>query len=434
MADDKTHLNVVFIGHVDHGKSTTIGRLLFDTGTIRKEMIDEFEEQGDKGKTFKFAWVMDSVSEERERGLTIDVAHKKFETDSRYITIIDAPGHKDFVKNMITGTSQADAGVLVVDATDGVMPQTKEHLFLAKTLGIKRLIVTINKMDMVDYDQEKFEQRKDEINDLLKMVGYDPSDVKIIPASAWEGDNVAEQSEEMDWYTGPTVLKMLDDLEEPPKPVDKPLRLPVEDIYTIKGVGTVPVGRVETGIMEKGDKVKFEPASTVYGDAIQGEVKNIEMHHEQLEKAEPGDNVGFNVRGIGKDDISRGDVASHPKDPSDVITPNDTFKAQIFVMQHPSAITAGYTPVFHAHTAQVACTFEDLVAKLNPKSGKVEEENPDILETGQAGIVKIRPTRPMVLEQADEIPEMGQFAIRDMGQTVAAGKCISVNRGDSGEE
>ena len=428
MAKEKPHINIVFIGHVDHGKSTTIGRLLFDTANIPENIIKKFEEMGEKGKSFKFAWVMDRLKEERERGITIDVAHTKFETPHRYITIIDAPGHRDFVKNMITGASQADAAVLIVAVTDGVMPQTKEHAFLARTLGINHIIVGVNKMDMVNYDEKKFKQVAEQVKKLLMMLGY--KNFPIIPISAWEGDNVVKKSDKMPWYKGPTLIEALDQMPEPPKPTDKPLRIPIQDVYSIKGVGTVPVGRVETGILRVGDVVIFEPASTIFHKAIQGEVKSIEMHHEPLQEALPGDNIGFNVRGVGKNDIKRGDVAGHPDTAPTVVRPKDTFKAQIIVLNHPTAITVGYTPVLHAHTLQVAVRFEQLLAKLDPRTGNIVEENPQFIKTGDSAIVVLRPTKPMVIEPVKEIPQMGRFAIRDMGQTVAAGMVISIQKAE----
>ncbi|WP_148882018.1 translation elongation factor EF-1 subunit alpha [Thermococcus aciditolerans] len=428
MAKEKPHINIVFIGHVDHGKSTTVGRLLFDSQNIPENIIQKFEQMGEKGKSFKFAWVMDRLKEERERGITIDVAHTKFETPHRYITIIDAPGHRDFVKNMITGASQADAAVLVVAVTDGVMPQTKEHAFLAKTLGINHIIVSLNKMDMVNYDEKKFKQVAEQVKKLLMMLGY--KNVQVIPTSAWEGDNIVKKSDKMPWYNGPTLFEALDQIPEPPKPTDKPLRIPIQDVYSIKGVGTVPVGRVETGVLKVGDVVIFEPASTIFHKAIQGEVKSIEMHHESMPEALPGDNIGFNVRGVGKNDIKRGDVAGHTNNPPTVVRPKDTFKAQIIVLNHPTAITVGYTPVLHAHTLQVAVRFEQILAKLDPRTGNIVEENPQFIKTGDSAIVVLRPTKPMVIEPVKEIPQMGRFAIRDMGQTVAAGMVISVQKAE----
>ncbi len=420
---DKPHMNLVFIGHVDHGKSTLVGRTLFESGTIKKHIIEKYKkEAAEKGRaTFEFAWVMDTLKEERERGITIDIAHKRFNTAKYYFTIIDAPGHRDFVKNMITGASQADAAVLVVDVKDrdeagGLMPQTKEHVFLSRTLGIGQLLVAINKMDTVNYDQKKFEETKKLLEPLFRVVGYKGEQIRFIPVSGLKGDNVTEKGK-LDWAEGPVFLKAIDEFKIPDKPTTLPLRLPIQDVYTITGIGTVPVGRVETGIMKTGETVIFEPAG------VKGEVKTIEMHHEQIAKAEPGDNIGFNVRGVGKDDITRGDVCGSVKKPPTVVK---EFKAQIVVLQHPSAITVGYTPVFHAHTAQIACQFKELVAKLDPKTGNVLEKNPKFLKTGDAGIVVITPTRPMVLENVKDIPPMGRFAIRDMGQTVAAGMVMAV--------
>jgi elongation factor 1-alpha len=419
MATEKPHINLAVIGHIDHGKSTTVGRLLFETGAVPPHIIENYRKEAEsKGKgSFEFAWVMDNLKEERERGITIDIAHKRFDTDKFYFTIVDCPGHRDFVKNMITGASQADAALLVVAAPDGVMEQTKEHVFLARTLGITQLIIGINKMDASKYEEKRYNEVKEQLSQLIKMVGYNPANVPFIPMSAFQGDNISKKSENTPWYNGPTVLDALNLLTEPEKPTNLPLRLPIQDVYSISGIGTVPVGRIETGIMKKGMKVNFMPANK------EGEVKTIEMHHEEQPEALPGDNVGFNVRGIGKGDIRRGDVCG----PADVPpTVADEFTAQIVVLHHPSALTVGYTPVFHCHTAQIACTFIELVKKLDPRTGQVKEENPTFLKTGDAAIVKIKPTRPMVIEKVKEIPQLGRFAVRDMGSTIAAGMCMDI--------
>ncbi|RLF87081.1 elongation factor 1-alpha, partial [Thermococci archaeon] len=269
---------------------------------------------------------------------------------------------------------------------------------------------------------------KNQVTKLLQMLGY--KNFPVIPISAWEGDNVVKKSDKMPWYKGPTLIEALDKVPEPEKPVDKPLRIPIQDVYSIKGVGTVPVGRVETGVLKVGDVIIFEPASTIFHKAIQGEVKSIEMHHESMPEALPGDNIGFNVRGVGKNDIKRGDVAGHSTNPPTVIKPKDTFKAQIIVLNHPTAITIGYTPVLHAHTTQVAVRFEQLLAKLDPRTGNIVEENPQFIKTGDSAIVVLRPTKPMVIEPVKELPQLGRFAIRDMGQTVAAGMVISIQKGE----
>ncbi|OKY77140.1 MAG: Translation elongation factor EF-1 alpha GTPase [Candidatus Methanohalarchaeum thermophilum] len=417
--EDKPHLNLALIGHVDHGKSTLVGRLLYETGNVPEHVIEEYKKEAEeKGKsTFEFAWVMDELSEERERGLTIDIAHKRFDTDSYYFTIVDCPGHRDFVKNMITGASQADAAVLVVDASEGVMPQTKEHVYLSKTLGIDQMIVAVNKMDKVDWDENKYEQVESEIDELLKRIGYKPGDIQYVPISALEGGNIAEPADTSPWYDGPNLLEELDNLKKPEEPVDLPLRIPIQDVYSISGIGTVPVGRVETGKIKPEEEVRFEPSGKT------GEVKSIEMHHEEVPEAGPGDNIGFNIRGVGKDEIQRGDVAGHTDNPPTVV---DEFTAQIIVLSHPSAITAGYTPVFHAHTSQVACTITEILQKKDPKTGEVKEENPDFIKQGDSAVVKVKPQRPLVIEKLKEIPQLGRFAIRDMGQTVATGAVMDL--------
>ncbi len=421
---DKPHMNMVIIGHVDHGKSTLVGQILLQTGQFPQHMLDKYKEEAKaKGKeSFALAWIFDNLKEERERGVTIDVAHKRFDTDKYYITIIDAPGHRDFVKNMITGTSQADAAVLVVAGPEGIMAQTKEHMFLARTLGVKQLIVAINKMDDTKppYDKAKYESVKDEMAKLAKSVGYKDEQLQFVPVSAFVGDNIKEKGK-LDWWTGDSILKAIDNFIIPKKPTDLPLRWPIQDVYTIKGVGTVPVGKIETGVMKPGQQLIFRP-STKPGGAT-GEVKTIEMHHEQISQGEPGDNVGVNMRGVNKNEIRRGDVAGPANDPPTVAK---SFIAQIMVLNHPSVITKGYTPVFHCYTSQVACRFEEIQKKLDPKTGQVKEENPDFIKTGDAAIVKIVPTRPMVIESSKKIPQLGRFAIRDMGQTVAAGVCLEV--------
>ena len=421
---DKPHLNLVIIGHVDHGKSTLVGQTMLQTGQFPAHMIEKYKEEAKaKGKeSFALAWVFDNLKEERERGVTIDVAHKRFDTDKYYITIIDAPGHRDFVKNMITGTSQADAAVLVVAAPDGVMAQTKEHMFLARTLGVKQMIVAINKMDDTKpaYDKARYDAVKADVDKLAKSVGYKDEQLQYVPVSAFVGDNVKEKGK-IDWWDGPTFLKAIDNFKESEKPTNLPLRWPIQDVYTIKGVGTVPVGKVETGVMKPGMSIIFKPSMKPGGAT--GEVKTIEMHHETLNQAIPGDNVGVNIRGIAKNEIRRGDVAGPSNDPPTVAK---SFTAQIMVLNHPSVITKGYTPVFHCYTAQVACRFEEILKKLDPKTGQVKEENPDFIKTGDAAVVKIVPTRPMVIEPSKKIPQLGRFAIRDMGQTVAAGVCLEV--------
>jgi elongation factor 1-alpha len=423
MAKTKPVINVAFVGHVDHGKSTTIGRLMYDTKNLpEQEMVklrDEAKKHGKAG--FEFAYVMDRFKEERERGLTIDLSYQKLMSQKYQVTIIDAPGHKDFVKNMITGTSQADAAFLTVAAQHGVMPQTKEHLWLLKTMGVNEIAVLINQMDAADYSEEKYNKVKETVSALMKTTGYNPEKVNFIAASALKGDNIADKSKNMAWYKGPTVLEQLDLFTEPKIPLDLPMRMPVQDVYEITGIGTVPVGKIETGIMKMGQKVVVLPGRT--GTGVSGEVKTIEAHHEKLDHADAGDNVGINIKGVGKKDITRGDVICDAAKPATIAA---EFIAQIVIVNHPTVVAKGYTPVFHVHTAQVPCQFVELIEKIDPKTGQATEKNPDFLKNGDAAKVRLKPMGNLVIETQKDNPHMARFAIRDAGATVAAGICIEV--------
>jgi elongation factor 1-alpha len=398
-----------------------MGHLMLKTGSISEREMREVEAVAKKmdKDSFKFAFVFDRLKEERERGITIDLAFRRFDTSNYYFTLIDAPGHRDFVKNMITGTSQADAAILVVSSKEGefeggisALGQTREHAFLSFTLGVQQLVVAINKMDTHGWKESRYNEVKNEISDLLKMVGFNVEKIHFVPVSAWTGDNLTEPSENMPWYDGPTLVGALDMMEMPPKPTDKPLRVPVQDVYKITGVGTVPVGRVETGILNVGDKLIFQPAD------VSGECRSIEMHHEQISQALPGDNIGFNVRGLSAKDIKRGDVAGKVDNPPTVA---EEFTGQIIVIYHPTAIAIGYAPVIHTQTAQIACRFEELISKTDPRTGKVVQEHPDFLKQGDGGMVRFKPIRPMVIETFKDFPQLGRFAVRDMGRTVAVG-------------
>lgn len=421
-ASKKPHMNLVVTGHVDNGKSTTVGHLMVDLGVIDQRTIDSFAKESEatgKGDTFKYAWVLDSIKDERERGITIDLAFQKFETSKFFYTLIDAPGHRDFIKNMITGASEADAAILVVSVKPGETEaatepggQAREHAFLSRTLGVGQIVVALNKMDDVGFAEARYKEVKEIVEKMLKMVGYNTSKVNFIPISAWKGDNLVKKSENMAWYKGQTLAESLDSFTPPEKPINKPLRIPVQDVYTITGVGTVPVGRVETGKMKTNEKVIVMPSG------VPGEIKSIETHHTQMDYAEAGDNIGFNLRGVDKKAIHRGDIIGNADSPPSVAK---EFEAQIIVIHHPTAMAPGYTPVLHAHTAQVAATISEFVAKIDPKTGGVVEEKPKFLKTGDAAIVKIKPVRPLAIETFKEFPEIGRFALRDMGTTIAAG-------------
>jgi elongation factor 1-alpha len=424
----KPHINLIIIGHVDHGKSTSIGHLFYSAGAIPEKQLKDLEAEAKaEGKeSFKYAWVLDKLKEERERGVTIDLAFYELETKKNVFTVIDAPGHRDFVKNMVTGASQADGAVLMISAKRGEYEagtnpggQTREHAFLAKTLGVNQLVVAINKMDdnTVNWSQQRYEEVKDGMSRLLKMVGYDPSKIHFVPTSGWTGDNLVEKSDKMPWYTGPTLLEALDTFELPPKPTDKPLRIPVQEIYTIRGVGTTPVGKVETGVLKPGDDLIFMPSKET------GKVNSIETHYTKIESAGPGDNIGFNVKGVAKEKLKRGEVASHLDNQCRVA---QAFTGRIFIIHHPTAVGVGYTPVLHIHTAQMAVRFDKLVSKLDPRTGQVVEQNPSFLRTGEAAIVRFVPLQPIAIETFKDFPQLGRFALRDMGTTIGAGVVMEI--------
>ncbi|KAL6939128.1 translation elongation factor EF-1 alpha [Hanseniaspora opuntiae] len=428
MGKEKLHINVVVIGHVDSGKSTTTGHLIYKCGGIDKRTIEKFEkEAAELGKgSFKYAWVLDKLKAERERGITIDIALWKFETPKYHVTVIDAPGHRDFIKNMITGTSQADCAILIIAGGVGEFEagiskdgQTREHALLAFTLGVRQLIVAVNKMDSVKWDQARFTEIVKETSNFIKKVGYNPKTVAFPTTNApwykgWEKETKAGVSK------GKTLLEAIDSCDPPSRPTDKPLRLPLQDVYKIGGIGTVPVGRVETGVIKPGMVVTFAPAG------VTTEVKSVEMHHEQLEQGVPGDNVGFNVKNVSVKEIRRGNVCGDSK--NDPPMGCASFNAQVIIMNHPGTISAGYSPVLDCHTAHIACKFEELVEKIDRRSGKKMEDNPKSIKAGDAAIVKFVPSKPMCVEAFTEYPPLGRFAVRDMRQTVAVGVIKSVDK------
>ena len=455
---EKAHLNVVVIGHVDSGKSTTTGHLIYKLKGIDSRTIEKYEkEAAEMGKgSFKYAWVLDKLKAERERGITIDIALWKFETEKYNVTVIDAPGHRDFIKNMITGTSQADCAILVIGAGTGEFEagiskdgQTREHALLAFTLGVKQLIVAVNKMDTANWAESRYEEIKKETRNFIKKIGFNTDNVPFVPISGFNGDHMISESPKMEdnispnapWYKGWTKTIMengkkvekplgvslqdaIDHVPPPSRPTDKPLRLPLQDVYKIGGIGTVPVGRIETGIIKPGMVVTFAPAN------VTTEVKSVEMHHQQLQEGVPGDNVGFNVKNVSVKDIRRGNVAGDSK--NDPPLGCDSFTAQVIVLNHPGQVGAGYAPVLDCHTAHIACKFAEIQEKLDRRSGKSIESNPKFIKSGDAAIVKMVPSKPMCVETFSEYPPLGRFAVRDMRQTVAVGVIKGVEKSAGG--
>jgi len=272
----------------------------------------------------------------------------------------------------------------------------------------------------VKYSKDRFEEIKKEVSGFLKKVGYNPKKVPFIPISGWHGDNMLEDSPNMKWHKGGTLINALDSVTPPTRPTDLALRVPLQDVYKIGGIGTVPVGRVETGILKPGMVVTFAPVQ------LTTEVKSVEMHHEALTQALPGDNVGFNVKGVSVKEIRRGYVAGDSKNDPPKGAAN--FTAKVIVLNHPGQIRAGYAPVLDCHTAHIACKFAKITEKVDRRTGKSVGENPEFVKSGDAAMVILEPSKPMCVEKYSEYAPLGRFAVRDMRQTVAVGVITDVEK------
>jgi elongation factor 1-alpha len=425
----KPMINITIVGHVDHGKSTLLGRLFYELGEIPKEALEKLEKQAESlgKKSFEFAFIFDKSLESRQRGVTIDLGFRGFETAEKKYNIIDAPGHKDFIRNMLTGASEADAGVIVVDVSetfrDGLKPQTKEHSILLYTLGVNQLFVVLNKMDKVEYSKEVYESVKDTLLAFFKQLGY-KQDIFFVPTSAYLGENVTRKSDKMPWYNGPTFLGALNTLKEPERHVDKPFRMPI--LRTFKtSAGPVIAGKVESGKVSVGDTVVIVPYPG--RGIVKGEIKSIEWQHKQLTEATPGFDVGIMLtrteKGFVTRQVKKGYVMGSLQHPPVEVT---KFKAKILVIDHPSSIGKGYSPMLYCHQAQIPCRIEEIEDKFDPKTGEIKEKNPSFLKNGDGATVSIVPLKPLVIEEVSKVPRMARFALRDMGRTVGAGMCIKI--------
>eukprot|EP01084_Bolivina_argentea_P099545 178936_1 len=460
--EEKKHLSIVICGHVDSGKSTTTGRLLFELGGIPEREMEKLKKEADRmGKSsFAFAFFMDRQKEERERGVTIACTTKDFYTKQWHYTIIDAPGHRDFIKNMITGSSQADVALLMVPA-DGnfttsiakgnhkageIQGQTRQHARLINLLGVKQLIVGVNKMDCdtAGYKQERYEEIRDEMRLVLGKVGWKKDfvekSVPVIPISGWIGDNLLKKSEKMGWWNGVDVVTaggekvhietLLDALNDmivlPSRPVDAPMRMPLSGIYKIKGVGDVLTGRVEQGIVKPKEDVIFLPTH-LPSTPCAGTVFTIEMHHTSIKEAMPGDNVGINVKGLEKQNMPRtGDVMIYKKDSTLDLIQN--FTAQVQVLDIPGELKKGYTPVVFVRTGHSACRIIQLKWKVGKETGGKKAEEPHALKANEMAEVVFQPMQPLVVDTFKNCEGLSRLAVMEGNGVAMLGKCVATEK------
>jgi elongation factor 1-alpha len=448
-------MSIVICGHVDSGKSTTTGRLLFELGGIPERELEKLKAEADRlGKSsFAFAFYMDRQKEERERGVTIACTTKEFFTDNWHYTVIDAPGHRDFIKNMITGASQADVALLMVPA-DGnfttsiqkgnhkageIQGQTRQHARLINLLGVKQLIVGVNKMDSdtAGYKQERYEEIKAEMINMLIRVGWKKEfaekGVPVIPISGWMGDNLLKQSAKMTWWKGVevergtekiqvnTLYDALDKLATlPARVTDAPMRLPVSGIYKIKGVGDVLTGRVEQGIVKPNEEVVFLPTHQP-STPCTGKVFTVEMHHTRMNEAKPGDNVGLNVKGLNKDNMPRsGDVMVYKNDKS--LFQVKSFTAQVQILDIPGELKCGYSPIVFVRTGRSACKMTKINWKVGKETGGKKMEEPHSLKSNEMAECVFEPIQPLVVDTFKNCEGLSRVALMEGNGVVMLGK------------
>jgi sulfate adenylyltransferase large subunit len=408
---NEEHLKFAIVGHVDHGKSTLIGRLFFDTDSLPEGKMEEIKKICDElGKDIEFGFIMDHLQEEREQGITIDTAQTFFKTKKRHYVIIDAPGHKEFTKNMITGASQAEAALLIVDADEGVQEQTKRHANILSMLNLQQVIVVMNKMDLVDYKEERFDEVRKELIEFLDSINIKPS--YIIPISAKEGDNIAKKSENMPWYTGKTVLEALDTFTPKASPVEKPLRYPVQDVYKFDNK-RILAGRVESGVLKKGDKLLFLPSNS------ESVVKTIEDMNEEQQEAPAGKSTGITIEHPLF--VERGEVACDPSKDKPTVTTR--FKGKVFWMSKlPFEKSEKIT--LKIATQEVECLVEKIERKLDSSTLAVLEEDASGLKEWEVGEMIFKTDAPVVIEGFNETPELGRFVLVK-GEDVCAGGIVT---------
>ncbi|KAF7230430.1 HBS1-like protein isoform X1 [Nothobranchius furzeri] len=420
----KPLLNLVVIGHVDAGKSTLMGHLLYLLGNVNKRTMHKYEQESKKaGKaSFAYAWVLDETGEERDRGVTMDVGMTKFETNSKVVTLMDAPGHKDFIPNMITGAAQADVAVLVVDASRGEFEagfeaggQTREHALLVRSLGVTQLAVAVNKMDQVNWQQERFQEITSKLGHFLKQAGFKESDVFFVPTSGLSGENLVTRStasQLTSWYSGPSLLEQIDAFKAPQRSVDKPFRLCVSDVFKDQGSGFCVTGKIEAGYIQTGDRILAMPPNETCT------VKGITLHDEALDWAVAGDHVSLTVTGMDIIKINVGCVFCNPKEPIRACT---RFRARILLFNIELPVTQGFPVLLHYQTVSEPATIRKLISVLHKSSGEVLKKKPKCLNKGMNAIVEIQTQRPVSLELYKDYKELGRFMLRYVGSTIAAG-------------
>nr|BAE01206.1 unnamed protein product [Macaca fascicularis] len=420
----KQLLNLVVIGHVDAGKSTLMGHMLYLLGNINKRTMHKYEQESKKaGKaSFAYAWVLDETGEERERGVTMDVGMTKFETTTKVITLMDAPGHKDFIPNMITGAAQADVAVLVVDASRGEFEagfetggQTREHGLLVRSLGVTQLAVAVNKMDQVNWQQERFQEITGKLGHFLKQAGFKESDVAFIPTSGLSGENLitrSQSSELTKWYKGLCLLEQIDSFKPPQRSIDKPFRLCVSDVFKDQGSGFCITGKIEAGYIQTGDRLQAMPPNETCT------VKGITLHDEPVDWAAAGDHVSLTLVGMDIIKINVGCIFCGPKEPIKACT---RFRARILIFNIEIPITKGFPVLLHYQTVSEPAVIKRLISVLNKSTGEVTKKKPKFLTKGQNALVELQTQRPIALELYKDFKELGRFMLRYGGSTIAAG-------------
>jgi elongation factor 1-alpha len=442
----KPSLHILACGHVDTGKSTTFGHLLVLTGGITRSEIESAtteaetigKQTGKNMATFKFAFTLDTSPDERKRGVTIDLKRRTLETTRFRFVLLDGPGHSDFVRNMITGASIADVAILFTSAKEGEFEtsirsaaesstrtpgQTREHCQLCKVFGVEQAIVVVNKMDQVDWSQSRFQIVSEAIVSLLDDVGFRSSTTQVVPVSGLTGDNLVSPSENMNWCKGPTLLQALDNLHLPKTALAHklPLRIPIQKVLRVQGIGHVVLGRVETGILHIGDSVGVQPGGS------EGYVRSIQMWHKDVNEAWPGDGVGINIRGMNPTFLKPGSVLCDRQFPVKIASPSNLIEAEIVVFDHFGSIRAGNFPTLFAHTGRVPCRIVGLEAKLDQRSMEIVDDRPSILRNGDVGLIRIAPLHPFAIERYVDFPQLGRFALRDNGKTIAAGRVSEIH-------